>query len=84
VASVPGHQHTSSERGEIGLRLLRPYGVRAREQEQDSEQVMPVPSPPLEVPRWQVSTQATPTCFPLAKQKPLDQIMKRQEQEQGR
>jgi hypothetical protein len=58
--------------------------VRAREQEQDSEQVTPIPFLPLEVPIWQVSIQAIPTCFPLAKQKPLDQKMKRQEQEQGR
>jgi len=57
--------------------------VRAREQEQDSEQVTPIPSPPLEVPRWQVSIQATPICSPLAKQRPLDQTKKRQEQEQG-
>jgi hypothetical protein len=58
--------------------------VRAREQEQDSEQVTPIPSPPLEVPRWQVSIPAIPTCSLLAKQRPLDQIVKRQEQEQGR
>jgi hypothetical protein len=58
--------------------------VQARGQEQDSEQVTPVPSPPLEVPRWQVSIQAIPTCSLPAKQKPLDQIMKRQQQEQGR
>jgi hypothetical protein len=50
VASVPDRQLMSS-RVEVGLHLSRPYGVQAREQEQDSEQVTPIPSPPLEVPR---------------------------------
>jgi len=51
VASVPGHQHTSSKRVEVGLHWWRPYGMRAREQEQGSVQVVPIPFPPLVAPR---------------------------------
>lgn len=57
--------------------------MQARGQEQDFQQATPIPSPPWVVPKWQVSIPAALICCPLARQKPLDPTMKRQEQGQG-
>jgi hypothetical protein len=51
VGGVPDCQLVFSELVEVGLRWWRLYGVQAREQERDSGQVMPIPSPLLVVPR---------------------------------